>query len=1068
MKAILPKKFEFRNWLKAVLLSVFACLISGIAVGQTQIISGQILDTKTQETVPGVTILIKGTSNGTITDFDGNFSIKAMPGEVLAVSFVGYKTQEISIGNQTTINVGLDLDIKALEEVVVVGYGTVKKSDLTGSVGSVDVKQLQKFSSIDIRQNLQGAVAGVQVTSNSAAPGSGGTSIRVRGIGSMANADPLFVVDGFITGDLSNIAPSDIENMEILKDASATAIYGSRGANGVVLVTTKGAKKGKLKVEVNAYYGFQNIINSYDVLGAREYAAAYLISRFGEEASLDDLAASPTKDWMEGALNGSMAGTDWQEEVTQTAPLLNTELSVSGGTDLIAYKAGATIFSQDGTLVNTYSDRVQLNGSLSINPHKRIKLDATVRYSTNEYLQYNSGTYSSILAQSVRKEPLPSTRLPGEPSIFNDSRITDIGNPALAAFAQKKDITEEKRLNTNLKLTVDILPGLKFNSVFAHDSKEVDRTQDTPEYYSVNEFNDLNNGNEYIFIPNATNDSAFNWIDNQQFTTLQSSNYFNYDKDFGDHSLGVDVGTEYFRTEFDDTPGRETIIPGSNAYTLLSYFARASYGYDSRYLATVTWRRDGSSKFDEEYRWGDFPSFSLAWNLDNESFFPSQSVVSGVKFRGGWGQIGNSNPIGPYRYLALLRSGNVYSFDNVNPSEGIAAEQLPAASLQWETSEMASAGVDLLLLSDRIAFTAEYFVKNTKDLLVPAIPVPNFVGAVGPSTNAASMVNKGIELSLDLKQRVNSFTFNLGGNIAFIKNEVTSLGALDAENGFIAGGQSESKINLPATRTIKGEEFASFYGYQILGVFQSDAEANAHRAKNAQGQPIDAQGNVLSNVDAETFEGTTTNGEVSEQALLQKRTSAGDYKYQDTNFDGKIDEFDAVKLGSAIPDFTYGAYVNIGYKQFDFSLSLSGSQGNEAANVFKYYTEGTTATLNNITAERFNNRWIEGQGNNETAILSSSANAANDNFSSRYVEDASFLRIRNVQLGYTLPSAVLERIKLQRLRVYVSIDNIATFTNYSGLDPEVGNAFNDSFGPGVDYFSYPLARTIFFGTNITF
>lgn len=1036
-----------------------------------EVIKGTIKD---ENGVPliGASILVVGNSTGTTTDIDGNFTLDVSSFPItLKISYTGYDPKTIIVENakdalDIILTEGLDL-----EEVVVVGYGSVKKSDVTGAVGSVDVEQMQKLSSIDVRQNLQGAVAGIQVTSNSAAPGSGSTSIRIRGVGSFANSDPLFVVDGFITNDLSNIAPTDIESIEVLKDASATAIYGSRGANGVVLVTTKRAKKGSLSIELNSYFGVQDIINRYDVLNTKEYAQAYLISRYGEGATIEDMTGTSqsqitTRSWIAGALDGSIRGTDWQDEVTQIAPISNTNLSISGGKEKIAYKFGGTYFSQKGTLINTYADRIQLNGAVAINPIKRLSIDASLRYSNNEYLEYNQGIYTSIMATAVRKDPLASPKLPAEPTFFNDSRITDLTNPSLAAFQQESDVTKENRWNANAKITFDILENLKFNTVISYDRKKVSQIQNNPEYYSVNQFNPVNLAGEFIFLANATNTEPLIFEDRRAFTIFQNSSYFNFSEEKGKHSFGVDLGTEYFRSEFEDTPGRETITPQSNAYTLLSFFARGSYNYDNRYLATVTWRRDGSSKFDEDYRWGDFPSFALAWNLFNESFFPKNTLVSRFKLRAGWGQIGNSEPIAPYQYLALLSQGNVYSFDNQNPFAGIAAEKLPASTLRWETSEMVNAGVDLSFLDGKVTVTADYFVKNTKDLLVPEIPVPNFVGALGPSSNAASMENRGLELSLGYRTSIGELKMNISGNISFIDNKVTNLGALDQDNSFIPGGENEKKIELPATRIIKGDEFASFYGYQILGVFQTDEEANAYRAVNADGLPTDNQGNVLTDVDPNTFIGTRADGTTAVQAQIQRNTKAGDYKYQDTNFDGKINEQDAVRLGSAVPDFTYGGNISLNYKAFDFSFTISGSHGNEAANIFKYYAEGTTATLNNITRDRFYNRWTPENGSNTVAILSSGANANNDNFSSRYVEDASYMRIRNIQLGYTFKNELLEKWKLTRLRAYASVDNVATFTSYSGLDPEVGA--RDSFSPGVDYFSYPLARTIFLGLNVTF
>lgn len=1038
-----------------------------LVLSQKIVLSGKVTDI-TGDELPGTNVILKGTTQGTSTDLNGEYSIAVEKGDTLIFSTTGFKKAQRTVGVGTTINVALEEEVSLMSEVVVVGYGTVKKSDLTGSVAKVDVDQLQKFASIDVRQNLQGSVAGVQVTSNSGAPGSGQNSIRIRGVGSFGNADPLFVVDGFITNDLSNITPSDITSVEVLKDASATAIYGSRGANGVIIVTTKQAQAGGITVDLNAYYGVQNVIKKYDLLDAKQYAKAYLISSYGEDGTIDDMGDGPRKDWISGVMDGTIEGTDWQEEVTRSAPIFNSEVSISGGTEKVAFKAGGVFFSQDGTLKNTFSERVQLNAGLRLKPHKKVSIDANIRYSENEFTRYNQGNYTGIMATAVRKDPIAAPLAPNS-NFYDDSGLVDIGSPSLSSFIQKGDINNEKRINTNIKGTLELFKGVKFTSVFAHDKKKENQANLEPLYTTVNRFNRLGDGS-YVVIPDASNDSIENWTNVNEITVLQSSNYFNFVKEIKKHTLGLDIGTEYYRNSFEQTPGREILQARPTAFTLLSFFGRASYNFVDRYLATVTLRRDGSSKLAKANRWGNFPSFSLAWNVDRESFFPTNTTfLAGLKLRGGWGQIGNQDPISPYGFSSQLETGQVYSFDNQTGSEGLAADQLPAATLRWEISEMVNFGTDIYLADNKVEMTVEYFVKNTKDLLVETLPTPNFVGALGPRSNVASMRNKGLELALSYKQSFGELDIDVGGNITFIDNVVTGLGALEGETvDYIAGGEEEGKINLPATRTKVGEEFATFYGYKILGVFQSDEEANAHRAVNASGIPIDKQGNVLTDVDPTTFIGKNSDGEDAEQALLQRKTAAGDFKYQDANFDGKINEEDAVALGSAIPDFTYGGYISASYKGIDFNLTISGVHGNEAANIFKYYTEGQSATFGNITVDRFENRWTPENGSNTTPRLSTSAASTNDDFSERYVEDASFMRIRNVQLGYNFPNSVLEKLKLQKLRIYLSADNVATFTQYSGLDPEVGGRNSDSFSPGVDYFNYPQARTIFFGTNITF
>ena len=513
--------------------------------------------------------------------------------------------------------------------------------------------------------------------------------------------------------------------------------------------------------------------------------------------------------------------------------------------------------------------------------------------------------------------------------------------------------------------------------------------------------------------------TSTNTGNNLQVDTLYSVRY----KDDANYNPNL---LDDFHEDVNEIGAREETVPGESSFNLLSYFARAVYSYEGKYLLTATIRRDGSSKFSENERWGTFPSFSLGWNMDEESFFPQSALLTGIKLRAGWGQVGNSESIAPYQYLSILSGGWSYAFDNENGAEGFAATFLPASTIRWETSETTNVGLDLYLLENRLSITAEYYVRKTEDLLVNNPPSPTFAGARAPASNAASMQNDGIELTLDFNQSIKNFDFNIGGNISFVNNEVTSLGAGER----IEGAGYEPKIILPMTRTVVGGEFASFYGLQTLGIFQTQEEIDAHGS-----QPL---------------------------------AQPGDVKYFDFDEDGAITQSDAVLIGSAIPDFTYGFYINASYHAFDLGVSFIGSQGNDIANVFTYYNAGASATVNNITQERWENRWT-GAGSTNVNPRMTDEPTDNDIFSDRYIEDGSFMRLRNVQLGYTLPSAITEKFRIKSARFYVSADNLLTITDYSGFDPEVGLAFNgDPFGNGVDLGNYPQPRTIIFGTNIKF
>lgn len=1011
-------------------------------------ISGTVRDADGEPMI-GATIQIQGTSEGTTVDINGNFEMEISNEDViLDIKYIGYITQQVRVGSRKQFNIILESDIQNLEEIVVVGYGTIRKSDLTGSVGTVDTDQIQKLATVDVSRSIQGKVAGVQVTTNSGAPGSG-TTIRVRGIGSFGNANPLFVVDGFLTGDISNISPNDIESMEILKDASATAIYGSRGSNGVVIISTKqGLQKG-IEVDFNAYVGSQSAWNTIDMLDGPTYAQAYLESVGGR---ISDIEPS-LRYWIQN----SATGTDWQEEVLQDAPIQSYDVSVRGGVEKLKYKIGASYFNQEGIVINTFGKRYQANAQVDYQILKQLSISAGVKYSLNQWTPYDQGTYSSTLGTALRKDPINPVRESSSGDWYR-TNLTDLPNPARRAYEQKFRLQEAVRVQPNISIDYKIAKGLSFSTKLIWDNRETAGDFLNPSNFTA----ERSESGDIVRNPNESTNNIFYNQTLDQLNVFQNTNVLSYSMKKEKHSLSVVAGLETFQREtsnnndqvyvenslysvlyrdsigynadrlesdFPDNIQSDSIVNQNiteSAFNLFSYFTRATYSFDNKYLFTATIRRDGSSKFPENDRWGTFPSFSAGWNLDQEAFFPQTGILTGMKMRAGWGQVGNQDPIAPYRFLSILNPGWSYAFNNQNPSEGFAATFLPASTITWETSEMTNFGVDLYLLDNRLSVTAEFYNKQTEDLLVQNTPSPVFAGAQAPSSNAASMRNDGVELTLDFKQTIAKFNFNIGGNISFVNNEVTSLGAGER----IEGAGYESKIILPMTRTVVGGEFGAFYGLKTLGIFQTQEE-----------------------IDGQTI-----------QALAQP----GDVIFQDTNMDGTISPEDAVLIGSPIPDFTYGFYLNAEFKGFDLNASFVGSSGNDIANIFTYYNAGASATENNISVERWENRW-SGAGSTNTNPRLTNEPTDNDIFSDRYIEDGSFMRLRNVQLGYTLPKKLYESIGLKMVRLYISADNLLTITNYSGFDPEVGLAFNgDPFGNGVDLGNYPQAQTIIFGTNIKF
>ncbi len=1047
-------------WKKSM-LKVFrwSALLLGITIShltnaQQITIRGQVIDND-GFSLPGATVAVKGSFVGTTTDPNGNYALKVNPNDTLIFSFVGFITKVLPVNNQTQMDVVLAFDVQKLDEVVVVGYGTVRKSDLTGAVGSVDVGSIQKQATADVIRTMQGKVAGVQVTSNSGAPGTG-TTVRVRGVGSFAGADPLYVVDGFLTGDISNISANDIESMEVLKDASATAIYGSRGSNGVIIITTKKGVKDGFNIELNAYAGVQQAWKTLDMLNAEDYALLYLESLGGPGAtSLSLIDVSDKRSWIQDALSGNIEETDWQEEVLRESPVQSYDISFRGGVKGLQYKLSGSYFDQQGIVENTYGKRYQAQGNLSYDISKSINIAAGVKYALNDYVNYQQDTYGSILGTALRKDPINPVRdeITGN---WDRTGLTDISNPARLAYEQQFKTSVANRIQPNISATIKFLDGFTFNSSVQWDDRVVDTENYTPSNITV-QSRVLDENNLPSRSPNESFSGERRMQDERILEVFQNTNTLSYNKEHRGHSINTVIGLEAYKefTSFNRdqvyTDSVDNIQFQERRYNLLSYFVRAVYSFKDRYLFTGTLRRDGSSKFPEDGRWGTFPSFSLGWNVDRESFFPSTDFITGLKIRGGWGQVGNQGPIAPYSFRSTLAPGWSYAFDNATAAEGYAATSLPASTITWETSEMTNFGVDMHLLDDRLSATLDVFNKQTNDLLVDTrfMPSPTFSGAQAPSSNAASMKNDGMEITLGFKQSINEFSFNIGGNIAFINNEVTSLGAGES----IEGANYEPKIGMPVTRTIVGESFGTFYGLKALGIFQTAEEVNAHLAVNEQGQPIDQNGEVVS-------QGSP------DQALIQQNAQPGDVIYQDTNFDGQIDSDDAVAIGSPHPDFTYGFYFTAEYKAFDLSISFTGVQGNEIANVFSYYINGPSALDNNMLSSRLD-RWT-GPGTSNTQPRVTVDNTQNHLFSDLYIEDGSFMRLRNIQLGYTVPVTALKKLKLQQVRVYLSADNLLTFTKYSGFDPEIGLPYYDPFAAGVDLGTYPQARTIIFGTNIKF
>ena len=1014
-----------------------------LAFAQQRAVQGVVTDGK-GEPLPGASVLVKGTTTGVTAGADGAFQLTLPAGATtLVISSVGSKTQEIPIGSQTNLRVTLDADAQSLNDVVVVGYGTARKSDLTGSVASVTGAQLTQVATSDPVQALQGRVAGVEVTSNSGQPGSG-TRIRVRGVGTINNSDPLYVVDGIQTGDISFLLPTDIESTEILKDASATAIYGSRGANGVVIITTKHGRAGKTQFNLFGYTGFQEIRHKLALANAQQYATlvteAYANGKGTVPSDYAGLLAS--------ALQGGATGTNFQDFVTQKGLITNYSLSASGGTEQNRYLISGNYFQQNGIIQASGLKKYVVRVNDDVVLTKWLKAGVSGTFTSSNLTGAGDGTgnafYSTVLQNAIQANPISSPyKADGSYSYDNITSFT----PNLARYLdeQQYNKTYNSTLFATGYLDVQLLKNLTFRSTFGINYNNLHPKAYLPQYYLGP--NDQRSQSALV----ETRNENVSWV---------WSNYMNYAKTFADNSsFSATLGQEAQRgygngisiTGY-DVPADATLqyisaarSAGSTVRSsqydgaLLSFFGRANYNFRDRYLLTATLRFDQTSRFLGPQRTGTFPSVGLAWNISNEEFMKSLTAVSQLKLRASFGAVGNQNAAPNYGYASTAVNNQNYVFGaDQSRAPGLAIATLNNPNLKWETAVTTDVGIDAAFLDNKLTFTGDIFERRTQDMIA-LLPVPDYVGQAPASANVGSLRNRGLELALNYRNEIGKLQYNVGVNFTKINNVITSLGGANP----IASGNVLSQIG-NTTRTDVGHEIAYFYGLQDDGIFHSQAEVDTYR--NAAGAP------------------------------LQPGAQPGDVRYRDTNGDGKIDATDYTYLGSATPSFTYGASLNLAYRNFDFKILIYGVKGAEAINAaaFNLSKSSNFAGLwTNFYADRID-RWTpSNSGSNQPRVTSNDTNNGggyNDKFSSRYVEDASYLRARNMELGYSLPKAVIDRFLISGFRVFASVDNVFTLTKYRGLDPEISATgyYNNPLAFGVDFGNYPQPRTYRLGFNVQF
>lgn len=986
---------------------------------QAKTVTGTVTDVN-GEPIIGANIRIKGTTTGTITDIDGNFSIEAEPQSVIEVSYIGYLTQETVINNQKSIRFLLKEDTKTLDEVVVIGYGVQKKADLTGSVANINTEKLNTQSNANIGQALQGKIAGVDIVSQGGAPGSG-TRIMVRGIGTLNNASPLYIVDGMYMNSIDHINPNDIASIDVLKDASSAAIYGSRAANGVIIVTTKEGSntEGKPIIDLSVNLGISTASKFLDMLDAKGWAEVTTIARqaIGKPA-LDmatDLANKPDN--------------DWQDIMFRPALMQNYNLSVKGGGKYSTYYTGLGYFNQDGIVIGTNYQRYNIQ---SKNDYKRGIFSAgtnlIISFSHDKPLhqELRGGMIGTILQSVPTLEKYDDTREGGYGGTYGD--VVNIPHPLAIIDDNIMDrYNENVKIFANLYAQIELFKGLKY------------KLNLTPDFSFERYKNYLN---KYDFGL-ATNSITQLTERQRRRRNILVENLLTFDRTFGEHKISALAGYTYqdsrFRhiqaygeglpqglEEIDAATTNRSNEGNSWRSVLTSILGRVFYSYQNKYLFTATIRRDGSSKFGKNNRYGYFPSFSLGWNVAEEKFMENVHWLDQLKLRGGYGVLGNQE-IDNYQYSSTITTGINYPDGNGGLLQGAFPKNFANPDIKWEETAMTNVGIDFMAFNNRLSLTADYYVKNTKDILL-TVPIPiSSGGANDPIRNAGKIRNNGFEFNLGWMDQPNpdiSYGINLIGS--FNKNKVIAMGS---ESGSIKGGSTNQNITTSETKA--GYPIGGYWLISTAGYFNSQEEVDAY-AKDGK--------------------------------KIQPAAEPGDIKFVDANNDGVINDDDRVFQGNPFPDFTFALNGNMRYKNFDLSIGLQGVLGNKIYNATRQTLEDVTKG-SNFLASCLDYWTPENKNASHPRLTWDDPNRNTRAESDRYLENGSYLRLRSVQLGYTFPQTWFKGA-IQHARVYINAENLFTITSYSGYSPDV-NADNANYR-GFDNFIYPTNRTFMLGLNVTF
>ncbi|MDR1454210.1 MAG: TonB-dependent receptor [Tannerella sp.] len=1021
------------TWCRALSLLCILSLCSLSAFAQKRV-AGTVTDA-TGETAIGANVVEKGTTNGTSTDADGKFSLTVGENAILQISYIGYISQDIRVTSDSVYDVRLVENAVALDEVVAIGYGTVKRSDLTGAIATLASKDISTNIESKVMDAIQGKVAGLSIESLGGEPGSG-MRIQIRGAGSLTNNNPLVLIDG-VPGSMEMLNTNNIKSMQILKDASASAIYGARAANGVILIETTGGQKGNVQFSVNVDYGIQQLADKMDMLNAEQWRRVNSDARAA--------AGLPPSDYILDYLGDlPTVGTDWQDAMYVNAPVGKYNLSAGGGTESANYNFSLGWLDQDGIVQTTQYQQLNIQA----------KSDwKTGRFKFGESLIITKEFKKNTPGDGAGRGDVIETAVMSNPNMkiykkdYTDEQqamaLTPVGSGSNVIGILNLDRNEYDlyRIFFEAFTEVDLFDGLKYklnvgtSNSLQHNlyARPIYALQDvyamgTQLYAQDGELNESNSTSTYWLVENT----------------------LNYQKVFGKHSVNVLLGQSAEKSAWRNAGGniyglpdgiqvlsagsRNATVSGTeSANTISSLFGRAIYSFDSKYIFTGTLRRDGSSRFSDRNKYGTFPSVAVAWNVSNESFMENIPAISKLRLRANYGVLGNES-IGNYQYLGLIQPSFYYTTGNSTNWIGATQVNYPAVGIKWESTATTNVGIDLGLWNGRFDFTFDYFKKTTTDLLLQ-IPIPSSAGSGSdPYGNAGKVANNGFETLLTYNGKVNDFNFSVTGTFSRIRNEVLDLSTTSQQ---LSGAVASLHGGAPVTYTKVGYPIYSFFVIKTDGLFRNQAEVDAH----------------------------SKDGE-----LIQRNAKPGDIRFVDYNGDGIIDGNDRQYCGSGFPDFDYGLRIYAEYKGIDLNLFLQGTQGNKIYNAFRTYTESVRAG-NNYTTKVLDSYTYNPAAGNYPRLDVTDPNGNDIDNSDRYLEDGSYLRFKTLSLGYNFPKNLLNALSIQSARVYVGVQNLFTLTKYEGYNPDIGGGQYQGSGlgtRGVDYSVYPIPRSYHVGIQFNF